>query len=341
MELQATSDNTTVLTPLVATQTLATRLKNKFNFNWRTIPAIIAIVACIIGLVIATFTRYPYVSLIFAAGTIASSYFLFLAYDYKQMKSLKETSEDLQKTKEAIAQENNTLKQLVIDFTNKIRELGTKTDETNEKFEKTRTKFESTNDSLNATAEQLGAALTKGVSNITQKMDNYDQSIKHNLQQIQAMHSLLQSMLQEKSVIVDVESKISEFFSHNQDISESVSSVNTGVKENLALIKQLLSNELEKYRKIDETIDGKIKKNQELELQVARLEGILITLEEQKQQREAELQKIRAITNDLGAHVTTLKNTTKVASTGTGSLETNAANTLSNEVKHIQTGTKV
>lgn len=76
--------------------------RERFCKDWRIIPALVALAACVMGVVLCVMWQRNYLAIPFAAGALCSIYLLSLTYDFRQLKTFQESNEKLEETSRAL-----------------------------------------------------------------------------------------------------------------------------------------------------------------------------------------------------------------------------------------------
>ena len=64
--------------------------------GWRMAPGVLALAACVVGVVYCLMKKNPYLCIPFGVGGAASLYFIYLGYQYKDLQSLHQSSQQLE-----------------------------------------------------------------------------------------------------------------------------------------------------------------------------------------------------------------------------------------------------
>jgi DNA repair exonuclease SbcCD ATPase subunit len=81
-------------------------LKNRFCLNWRMIPGILALVASVIAVICAIIWNCPYLCISFAPSILASTYLIYLGWDFQNLTSFSESNDRLHESIETLKNEN-------------------------------------------------------------------------------------------------------------------------------------------------------------------------------------------------------------------------------------------
>ncbi len=69
---------------------------------WRMAPGVVALAACVVGIAYCLIKKNPYLCIPFGFGGAASLYFIYLGYQYKDLQTLHQSSEEIQQSNQQL-----------------------------------------------------------------------------------------------------------------------------------------------------------------------------------------------------------------------------------------------
>lgn len=226
-------------------------LKDRICPHWRMAAGLITLASCIIGVVCALIWKQPYLAIAYVPGAGASTYLLYLSWEFRNLKSF---SEDL----DILEAENKNLSASVATFEEKT---GTHVEKLR-LLETSLTGFESTIKEDTATFAELLKRFADGVKHlqtIDTSFEEHEQILANTTAILQTLFVKLDTWLmnQEKS-IAELSENVTQLSSENATLSSSNEILKTTTSQ-LQIFENTLSDfttaTIEKHTNFDQYLE--------------------------------------------------------------------------------------
>ena len=181
--------------------------------SWRMLPGLVTLAACVIGIAYCIMKQTPYLYPPYGLGAFASLYHIYLGYQFKTLKSLHQSSEDLQQSNEELS---NQLRALHNEG-DRFRQENAEYSRTTASLTAQVSRLESTNDAKEAELQNQIAAnrnLQRNIEQLEAGVQSIQTGLKEQLQEgvdnLDGFRQVLQGLQTERTGLAGLRDQIIE-----------------------------------------------------------------------------------------------------------------------------------
>ncbi len=274
--------------------------KERFCANWRVIPALLSLAACITGLVLSIVWGYQYLSVAFGVGIAGALYMLYLAYQSRLWQSLETSSKKFIQENQVYAQENIKLKAEVSSLNKTSQDLS----ETKMQLSGEVSTLSKTVTSLSEEKEQL-SKIAQECNEAVQFQQRLKEELKKLESGLQAEHSNISETFE------TISEEVKTLAQHNattSSINEDLQRTGESLSQIFSQVSQMVNNEqvqrqIEQQRGMSELLETTNNQLQAKIKELTQIESQITSLKQHAEELKLQNEKLAQTNEKLGAQV--------------------------------------